>query len=197
MSRRIAFFDFDGTVTTSDTFLEFIKFYRSDWRFYLGFLLYSPYLFAFKFKLIPNYTAKQKILRHFFRGEKIADFKDYCDRFAEEILPSLMRPKALAEIARLKQADFRIVIVSASAENWILNWASQYQLELLGTKLEVADGKITGKIEGRNCYGEEKVCRIKEDINLDDYSEIYAYGDSSGDKQMLAIATHGFYKPFR
>lgn len=195
--KPIAFFDFDGTITTKDSFLEFIKFYRGTKRFYFGFLLYSPFLIAFKLKLIPNYTAKQKILAHYFSGEDITRFQSQCDAFAGELLPKFFRPKALIEIERLKKAGVRVIIVSASAENWIKAWADKQNLELLGTRLEVKDNKITGRIEGKNCYGEEKVCRIKEGIDLDSYDDIYAYGDSSGDKQMLALARHGFYKPFR
>jgi phosphoserine phosphatase len=56
---------------------------------------------------------------------------------------------------------------------------------------------ITGRIEGKNCHGEQKVIRIQEEYNLSDYQEIYAYGDSSGDKPMLGLATNSFYKPFR
>jgi phosphatidylglycerophosphatase C len=195
--KPIAFFDFDGTITTKDSFIEFIKFYRGAKRFYFGFLLYSPFLIAFKLKLIPNYTAKQKVLAHYFKGEDVSKFQSQCDTFANEVLPELVRPKALTEIDRLKRAGVRVVVVSASAENWIKAWADKQNLELLGTRLEIKDGKITGRIEGKNCYGEEKVCRIKEDIDLADYDDIYAYGDSSGDKQMLALARHAFYKPFR
>ena len=195
--KPIAFFDFDGTITTKDSFLEFIKFYRGTRRFYVGFLLHSPFLVAFKLKLIPNYTAKQKILAHYFKGENIKRFQSQCDLFAREVLPSLFRPKALVEIDRLKNAGVRVVIVSASAENWIKAWADRENLELLGTRLEVSDEMITGRIAGKNCYGEEKVCRIKEAINLEAYDDVYAYGDSSGDKEMLAIARHAFYKPFR
>jgi phosphatidylglycerophosphatase C len=195
--KPIAFFDFDGTITTKDSFLEFIKFYRGAKRFYLGFLLHSPFLIAFKLKLIPNYTAKQKILAHYFKGEDILRFQSQCDLFTKEVLPRLFRPKALVEIDRLKKAGVRVVIVSASAENWIKAWADSQDLELLGTRLEIKDNTITGKIAGKNCYGEEKVCRIKEGIDLEAYNDIYAYGDSSGDKEMLAIAKHAFYKPFR
>lgn len=195
--RSIAFFDFDGTITTKDSFLEFIKFYRGSNKFYFGFLLYSPFLVAFKLKLLPNYTAKQRILAHFFKGESLEEFTTQCDAFAKQALPALIRPKALTEIDRLKKAGVRIVVVSASAENWIKSWTDKYELELLGTRLELKNGIVTGKIEGKNCYGEEKVCRIKEHIDLNDYDDIYAYGDSSGDKQMLAIARHAFYKPFR
>ena len=55
MKKAIAFFDFDGTITTKDTLLEFIRFSKGRFRFYLGFLLYSPYLIAYKIKLIAGW----------------------------------------------------------------------------------------------------------------------------------------------
>ena len=197
MKRRIAFFDFDGTITTKDSLLEFIKFYKGSVSFYLGFLLYSPLLLAYKLRIIPNYTAKQKVLQFFFKGESIANFQKQCNAFSDKILPRIIRPKALREIELMKKADATVVIVSASAENWIRKWAVENGLELIGTRLATADGKITGSIEGINCYGDEKACRIKERFNLSEYNEIYCYGDSAGDKAMLELATFSFYKPFR
>lgn len=197
MSQRIAFFDFDGTITTKDTLLEFIKFYKGTGFFYLGFLLYSPFLIAYKLKLIPNFVAKQKVLRHFFKGEDVETFQNKCDAFSDSVLPKLLRPKALKEIEKLRAANATIVIVSASAENWIKKWAADNNLLLMGTKLAILDNKITGSLDGKNCYGDEKVCRIEEQYSLAAFTEIYCYGDSSGDKPMLQLATFPFYKPFR
>ena len=197
MNERIAFFDFDGTITTKDTLLEFIKFYKGTLPFYLGFLLYSPYLLAYKLKLIPNYVAKQKVLQFFFNGESMETFQKKCDEFSDLILPKLLRPKALKEIQKLKAVNAIIVIVSASAENWIKKWASANHLHLMGTRLAIAENKITGTIDGKNCYGDEKVCRIEKEYDLSAYQEIYCYGDSEGDKAMLNLATFPFYKPFR
>jgi HAD superfamily hydrolase (TIGR01490 family) len=197
LNRRIAFFDFDGTITTKDTLLEFIKFYKGKRKFYLGFLLYSPLLVAFKLKIIPNYVAKQKVIQHFFKGESVDTFLQYCNAFSEKVLPGLIRPKALHEIKKLKAADARIVIVSASAENWIAKWANSQGLQLIGTRLATNGETITGAFDGNNCYGNEKVCRIKAEIDLSVYDEVYCYGDSAGDKAMLQLANHPFYKPFR
>jgi HAD superfamily hydrolase (TIGR01490 family) len=197
VKQRIAFFDFDGTITTKDTLLEFIKFYKGSFSFYAGFLLYSPLLIAFKLKLIPNFTAKQQILRHFFGGESVTFFQEQCNNFVATKLPGLIRPKALVEIEKLKAAGFTIVVVSASAENWIRQWTAANGLGLMGTRLAVQGDKITGSLDGKNCYGDEKACRIREQFNLDDYREIYSYGDSGGDKAMLALAGKRFYKPFR
>lgn len=195
--KRIAFFDFDGTITTKDSLLEFIKFYKGTGFFYFGFLLYSPYVVAYKLGIIPNYVAKQKVLQFFFKGDSMEQFTAGCKKFAQTVLPSLVRPKALKEIERLKALDTTIVVVSASAENWISDWTAQNGLNLIGTLLETGNGKITGKINGKNCYGDEKASRIKAQYNLIDYAEVYCYGDSGGDKAMLQLADFRFYKPFR
>lgn len=197
MSQRIAFFDFDGTITTKDTLLEMIKFQRGTFRFYLGFLLNSPYLVAYKLKFISNQLAKEKVLRYFFRNTSLEQFQQQCDVFATTVVPSLIRPKAITEIQKLQAAGAEVVIVSASANNWIRGWCQTMQVKLISTELEVVKGNLTGKISGRNCHGQEKVRRITNAYDLTSYHEIYCYGDTSGDKPMLKLGSIAFYKPFR
>src|SRR5262249_52280729 len=136
-------------------------------------------------------------LKHFFGKMSLAEFQQKCDAFAANALSKLIRPKAKEEIEKLKREGVRIVIVSASPENWILQWAQSIQAELIATQLELQDGKLTGKILGKNCHGEEKVRRIKNAFTLSDFTDIFAYGDSSGDKPMLSLAGFPFMKPFR
>lgn len=195
--RKIAFFDFDGTITKKDTLLEIIKFIRGNAVFYAGFFLNSPWLLALKLKMLPNDNVKQKILAFFFAGLSEEAFQEKCNLFIEKRLPKLIRPGAMEEIRRLKSLGFDIVVISASAGNWIRNWTNSHSLKLVSSKLEVKNGLITGKLDGKNCHGEQKVVCILERWNLNEYEEIYAYGDSSGDKPMLALATKSFYRPFR
>ena len=195
--KKIAFFDFDGTITKKDTLLEFIKFSKGFFSFYTGFLLNSPYLIAYKLKIISNQSAKEKILSFFFGNMSLQKFQGLCDRFIEQKLPSLIRPAALEEIEKLKQTGFALVIVSASAQNWIRGWADLKQLKLIATRLEIVDGRVTGKILGYNCHGKEKVRRIHEEYDLAGFSEVYAYGDDKSDKFMFQLATTCHFKPFR
>jgi len=197
MNQGIAFFDFDGTITNKDTLLEFIKFTKGDLAFRLGFLRNLHFLIAYKIKLIPNQLAKEKVLAHFFGNTPVAQFQEKCDAFSKEVIPGLIRPGAIDEIKKLQQQGIHIVIVSASPENWIRQWTASINADLLATKLEVSKDTITGKIAGINCHGEEKVRRIKELYPLTDYRAIYAYGDTSGDKPMLALAQYPHMKPFR
>lgn len=197
MKKEIAFFDFDGTITTKDTLLEFIKFSEGKLRFFLGFLLNSPYLVAYKLKLISNQLAKEKVLSFFFKGVSEKEFDDKCKAFSRDVLPALIRPKALEEINALKEKGCAVILVSASPENWIKEWAEEMQLQLIGSRLEIKNGLITGKLAGKNCHGQEKVTRILENHVLTEYHEIYAYGDTAGDKPMLQLGTKTFFKPFR
>ena len=197
MKKGIAFFDFDGTITTKDTLLEIIKFQKGAAAFYKGFLLLSPYLVAMKFNLLSNQLVKEKVIKYFFEGTSVEEFQKKCTEFSVRILPQLIRPAALQMIYDLRQKNFEIVVVSASPRNWFEDWCSKNNLLMISTILEVLNGRITGKLIGNNCHGEEKVKRIKESYNLTEYETIYCYGDTKGDKPMLKLATHSFYKPFR
>jgi HAD superfamily phosphoserine phosphatase-like hydrolase len=158
--------------------------------------LLLPWLLGYKLGLISNSAAKQKLLKYFFGGMREEVFQENCDAFASTRLGGLIRPGALQEIGRLKTDSTEIVVVSASAGSWIRKWSDSLELELVSTSLEIKSGRITGRIAGRNCHGQEKVRRIKERWNLEEFDEVYAYGDTEADKPMLALATKSFYKPF-
>lgn len=194
---KLVLFDFDGTLTTRDTLIEFVKFYRGTAKYLWGMLLLSPMLALLKLKVIPNWKAKQFFLANFFKGERLQDFDARCIDFSTQVLPHLIRPKALEAIQEYQKQNTTMVVVSASAENWIKPWCDKHGIRCLATRLEVKDGLLTGNIKGRNCHGDEKVCRIKETFDTADYDEILAFGDSSGDKEMLALAHRSHYKPFR
>lgn len=195
--KKIAFFDFDGTITTKDTLLEVIKHQKGKALFYAGFLLNTPILIGLKLKMVSNQKAKERMLRHFFRGMDITAFQQNCDKFIDEALPPMIRMDAIGEIQKLKAEGFEVVVVSASPANWIKKWTDTNGLGLIATNLQCANGALTGYIDGINNNAEEKVARINAAYNLAEYQEIYCYGDSSGDKPMLALGTKAFYKPFK
>jgi HAD superfamily hydrolase (TIGR01490 family) len=197
----LALFDFDGTLTVRDTFLDFLRFYHGNARFYTGMLSLSPWLVAFKLGLLPNWRAKELVLTWFWKSEKNRVFLDQCTNFQRERLPNLMRPEAVACLRAHQAAGHRVVVVSASAEDWIGQWCLENNVECLATQLERAgegDGQyLTGKLNGKNCYGEEKVRRVEAHLDRHAFSKIYAYGDSrSGDGPMLAWATLPRFRSF-
>lgn len=201
MKKKIYCFDFDGTLTTSDTLLEFIKYAKGKGRFLMVFLMYSPLLILMKLHLYPNWKAKQQIFAHLFAGMRIEKFDALCRGFAEES-QHLLRPKGITLMHEALVAGAQVFIVSASIDNWVRPFFDIRNLkgvQVLGTQIEVEDGKLTGRFKSNNCYGKEKVHRIAEVLKSFERSEyeIEAFGDSRGDKEMLAFADKGYFKPFR
>lgn len=195
-SKTLALFDFDGTLTTKDTLIEFFRFREGSIKLYTGFVLLSPVLVAMKLKLLPNWKAKEWFLSYFLKGADLEEFEQQCKRFALEKMPDLLREEALRTFNYHINEGHDVMIVSASPENWVSKWSSYNKVRVLSTQLEVRDGKMTGKLNGFNCYGPEKVRRIKAAIDVNSYQSIHAYGDSRGDKEMLDLATRPFYKKF-
>lgn len=196
LPKDIAFFDFDGTVTSKDSMLELARFYKGSTGFYAGMILLLPFLFALKTRLITGQQAKEKLLSYFFGGMHRKSFDALCIKFNEQKLPMLFRKNALDKIAAHKNKGHEVVLVSASAENWIMPFCTENNLACICSKLEVINDCITGKLNGANCNGPEKANRIKAQYDLSAFQHIYVYGDSSGDAEMLQLATEKHYRVF-
>lgn len=205
--KRLYAFDFDGTLTTADTLLVFIRYACGTWRFVVGFLLHSPLLVLMKLKLYPNYRAKQRIFAWYFRGMELKTFDALCRQFAERNA-CLIRPKAKVLLERLFGEGESVCVVSASIDNWVrpffTNMAtnSRSNFCMLGTQVETDNnGLLTGRFLTNNCYGAEKVerlCKQYPDLTVhrNDYV-IEAFGDSRGDRELLTFADKAHFKPFR
>lgn len=195
--KRIAAFDFDGTITRKDTLIEFLRFAGGGARFYAVFALYTPLLILMKLKLYSNQKAKQKIFAHYFKGMQIEQFDDLCLRFFEQKGQSLVYADAKTQIAKHKAQGDEVIIISASIENWVCHFAEALKADkLLATQVEVQDGKITGRFLTANCYGKEKVKRLLSEYPERDSYYLVAYGDSPGDKELLQFADEQHYKQF-
>ena len=196
-AKRLVLFDFDGTLTEKDTFFEFISFTHGRLRLLLGLVMLSPLLLLFKVGLIKNQFAKEQVLTYFYKGISITEFNKLCSQFARDYIPKLIRSNALLLLNEyIKEESTTIIVVSASPENWVSEWCKQHGIHCISTRLLVGENLITGKIDGLNCYGMEKVRRVKETTDISEYAEIIAYGDSRGDKEMLALASKPHYRFF-
>ena len=202
---KVCSFDFDGTLTDCDTLIAFIVYAKGTVRFVAGLLLYSPLLVAMKLGFVPNYKVKQRVFAHFFKGMRLTDFDALCRSFAEH-RRHILRPQAIQAVNQALADGAEVLIVSASIDNWVkcfvpyfgVNDEDRQYITVLGTQVETdTDGLLTGRFTTKNCYGAEKVRRIEAHCGDRTTYELTAYGDSRGDKEMLAYADKGYFKPFR
>lgn len=193
---ELALFDFDGTISKRDSFIDFIIFAVGLSRFIISSIFLSPVVVFYKLHIISNSKAKEVIFSHFFKGWNINRFEYVANRYSMEKLPALIKASASKKLLWHKKKGHVVVIVSASLEAYLRNWCKAHNFDLIATQPEHKCGKLTGKFFTKNCYGTEKSRRVKKEYTLDLYDCIYAYGDSRGDEEMLQLADKRYYKNF-
>ena len=186
---RIAAFDFDGTITREDSFLAFLRFVGGSAHLYAVLCYYAPLLILMRLHLYANHKAKEKVFAHYFKHMALTDFDNLCRAFFEQQGERLIRPKMQQQIQYHRQKGDKVVIITASLENWVQHFADHIGADaLIATQPEIADGRLTGKFSTANCYGQEKVTRLLQ--RFPDRKQYYliAYGDSRGDRELLQLA---------
>jgi phosphatidylglycerophosphatase C len=193
---RLALFDLDGTITTKNIFIEFVKYAFGTKRYKVGLCHLTPYVLAFYCRFISDTKLKSVFINYFFKGISIIDYSNIIKQFNTNMLPMFIRPDALEKIVWHQKRNDRVIVISACIDSWVKEWCDLIKIELIGTKVEEKSGYLTGKLLTKNCSGFEKVRRLKEYIDISLFNYIYAYGDSNGDREMFKIAHECFYKTF-
>ncbi len=196
---KLALFDFDGTISDSDSFLLFMR-KASFVRFLIACTFLFPKILLYIVKKYPNQKLKEEFLVFLFKGKHSSFLEKQAQHFCNSILDSIIRPGALEQIREYQKNGDKVVVVTASPRIFLEPWCERIGIDILGTELQFDEQNCaTGKLDGLNCMRAEKVRRIKESYSLKEFESIVVYGDSSGDLDMLALTstTNQHYKPFR
>ena len=91
-----------------------------------------------------------------------------------------------------------IKFAKGKIDNWVKPFAESLGInQVLGTQLELSGtGHLTGRFATANCYGEEKVKRLLQLYPDRTQYRLVVYGDSRGDKELLAFSDESYYKQF-
>lgn len=192
----VAAFDFDGTMTRGDTLFPFLLFAAGPARFFRLFFLLLPTLLGYKLGIIKNNVAKEIVFTRFFAGTSIDSIQKIAYQFSTQKLPELIKPDAMSRFKWHKQQGHRCVLISASLDIYLQAWASSIGFDdVISSSLETTkDGCVTGKLAGANCFGAEKARRLYALMGDRSGYELYAYGDSTGDKELLSMADYAYYR---
>lgn len=190
-------FDFDGTLTIRDSFMAFLRWRAGGSRYALGLVRLAPAAFAYLFNRDRG-RLKAAAVREFLKGVPRAQLEDEARKFAETTASDLLRPDALRVWREWRAREAKLVIVTASPDILVAPFARGLAAHaLIGTQLAFdAENRVAGAFDGSNCRGKEKVRRLKEMFGANLRLKA-AYGDTGGDRDMLAIADEKGYRVFK
>ncbi|ESQ94299.1 HAD-IB family hydrolase [Asticcacaulis benevestitus] len=195
-AKKVIAFDFDGTLTYTDSFIAFLMSSKGNLQIASA-LTFQPRMLLDYLKTKDRGALKARLLYKLLGDISQGDLETLVKAFVTKTGMSLFRPDALKAWEHHDLPDRTRVIVTASPDILVRPFGKLIGADrVIGTRLKFsAAGTLLPELDGLNCRGEEKMCRLRatfgESFDLDS-----AYGDTAGDTEMLAAATQGHYRVF-
>lgn len=190
MNITVAAFDVDETLTVRDCVVPFM-------RSVAGFGRLAKVLLSDLGDTVHSVrrrdrdAVKSKFVEGIFAGMDAREIESLGVQFASKIADGWLRSDVVARMRWHQEQGHVVILVSASLGAYLHPLGDFLEVDaVLCTELEEVDGILTGKLDGKNCRGEEKASRVQKwcegaGMNVEDL--VYAYGDSSGDTQLLEL----------
>ena len=190
MNITVAAFDVDNTLTVRDCVVPFMKTVG-------GVSKLSKVVLSDLGKTIQNVrrrdrdALKMKFVDGIFAGKDAREVESLGVQFASKVADKWLRSDVASRMRWHQEQGHVVILVSASLGAYLHPLGDLLEVDaVLCTELEEVNGVLTGKLIGQNCRGKEKASRVQKwcqdsGIALEDL--MYAYGDSSGDTELLEL----------
>lgn len=168
-------YDFDDTIYDGDSSFDFLLFLLKKKFSILYLLRISLAVIKYILKLFTKEQMKEVFYSIF---QKFDNMKDVVNEFWD-----LNQTKIKRFYLDNKKIDD--LIITASPEFLVSEMCSRLKIHCIGSIVDMNTGKYTGK----NCYGEEKVTRLREytDKNINAF-----YSDSLSDTPLKNLAEKSY-----
>jgi phosphatidylglycerophosphatase C len=185
---ELAVFDFDGTLTRRDTLLPFLAAVCGRGQVSTAMFRHSVLVVRAGAGLGGEDAAKEALFKRLLRGRPVVEVEAVVPAFTEHLRARGMRTAVVDRVGWHRAQGHQLVVVSASPELYVGPIARGLGFTaVIATRLEVDEhSRLTGRLLGGNVKGPEKVRRLREELG--EVTVGWAYGNSRGDRELLALA---------
>jgi len=189
MSDVVAAFDVDGTLTTKDTFAPFLRAAGGSLRFAAAAAAVAPRVMLVALRRATRDDVKRQMVRRLLAGRTADEIDRLGVAHASHIEQRWLRTDTVARLRWHQREGHRTVLVSASLRAYLRPLGAALGVDdVLCTDVALDGNLVTGELVGENCRGPEKAVRLVAWAGGRKPAELWAYGDSAGDDEMLALA---------
>lgn len=194
ITRNIAIFDLDHTISKRDTYLQFLLAFLSTHPLHIFRCIFLPVaVLLHKFHFRDNSWLKETFLTAIAGGSKKDRIHAFSKKFVERLLHSGLYASAQERIKQHRTNNDYLVLSSASFDFYVNPLAQQLGFDaVVCTRAEWDETeRLTGRIAGNNCYGEFKKTATEKAISLlGDCGQITVYSDHHSDVPVFSLANH-------
>lgn len=197
--RVVAVFDVDGTLTTSDSLLAFLRIHHGNIGFVKILFQCSLQLALYALGAISNHQAKSTLLRSAFKGQQYSSLQKSANGLIQHWWPRHQNAWTFQKLKEHQAAGHTCLLLSASLDIYLQPLAQELAVQdLICTELAWQEEVCLGDWKTANCQGPEKLRRLEswlyeKQLKRENLA-IYAYGDSSGDIPLLDWADKAWLK---
>jgi HAD superfamily hydrolase (TIGR01490 family) len=188
--KNICFFDMDGTLIAGNSGVSFMRYSyargkTSLWRVGKSIVDYLRY----RYDLLNMDKAYRQSLRPLI-GVKEEELIKFCYEWFAERVEKLIYPE-VKEIVRQHQENGEITVIISNATTYAIQPLAEHLgiSQVLGTLLQVKDGRFTGDFIAPLCFGRGKIFwaqKLMQKINSD-FAHATFYTDSITDLPLLEM----------
>lgn len=189
--QNLALFDFDGTLCCQDSFTRFIFYALKKRHIIRHGLKIIPQIQAYYRGRYPADQMRATLFYAMFKDQDAAHIQALANTYAKHLI-STFNSELLIRLKAHQQHGDQVALVSASLDLYLKPLCEYLEIDLICTKTQIQSGRLTGLYAGADCSGLQKKLRVSEHYDLTQYRQIYAYGNSTEDEELLALATHPF-----
>jgi len=189
--KNLALFDFDGTLCSKDSFTGFIFYALSKRHIVTQGLKILPWIQAYYLNIYPAHAMRPKLFKAMFAGADAQVIQALAEQYAFGLI-SQLHPAIYQQLLKHQQQGDDIAIISASLDLYLAPICQLLDIDLICPQTEIIGQQLTGKFSTPDCSSEQKRIRILQKYSLDHYAQVYAYGNSKEDLEMLSLADHAY-----
>lgn len=199
-SRKVAFFDFCETLAnfqTADAYVDFVREHIGTKRMYrLERVLYFFYKFRF-LQILDRLTCRRFSLNKKFKLFQLKGIGlSTLDEMAYLYYMQMIKPNLIGELIetlkRYHNSGYLIILVSGGYHIYLKYFAQEYPVdEIISTKIQFKNGVCTGKLDGLDCLGKNKILLLNIRFR-ENSAESVAFSDSITDLPFLKWVKKGF-----
>lgn len=190
--KNLALFDFDGTLCAKDSFTGFIFYALRKRHIVRQGIKILPWIQAYYLNIYPADSMRPKLFRAMFSGMNANELQQLAKDYSHRLLENALDAKLYAQFLKHQNNGDTVVIVSASIDLYLKPIADLLGVDLICTEAKIESGRFNGAYATPDCSSEQKKIRILDKYQLDQYHDVYAYGNSKEDLEMLSLADFSY-----
>jgi len=191
--RPAAFFDVDGTLLTVQSGTLYLGYLRRNRLMDLSDLVRIYWSFLTYRLGMLNVKGLAEVSSRWLAGQTERDVAEHCRHWYETEVAGYFSDAMLGKVAEHQNAG-HVVALLTGGTRYLNDWiAADLGVEhLLASRLEVSEGRFTGRPDGPLCYGRGKVAHAEEFAAAQgiDLGASWFYTDSITDMPMLEKVGH-------